>query len=76
MKEFLEYIVKNLVDFPDQVDVQYTHNEQAVTIDLRVDSSDVGKVIGRNGSVIQSIRTIAAIIAARFGCQVRINLLE
>jgi len=76
MKEFIEYIVKNLVDFPDQVKIDCSENAHALIIDIHVDAKDVGKVIGRSGLVIQAIRQISTMIAARFGCHVRVNLVD
>ena len=49
MKELLEVIAKALVDNPDQVQVHAIEGEHVTVLELRVDASDVGKVIGRQG---------------------------
>ena len=58
MKELVEVIAKALVDNPDEVVVTEKEEGKHVTIELRVASSDMGKVIGKNGKIINSIRTI------------------
>jgi len=53
MKEVLEIIAKSLVDYPEQVDVKEINNEdQTVTLELRVAESDMGKVIGKQGRIL------------------------
>ena len=59
MKEFIEYIVKNLVDDPETVSVSCFDGEKIVRIEIRVNSDEIGKVVGRKGSTIKAIRTIA-----------------
>lgn len=76
MKEFIEYIIKNLVDSPDSVDVQCTDGEEAVMVRLKVASGDVGKVVGKKGATINALRTIATTAGARFKRRVRIELDE
>jgi predicted RNA-binding protein YlqC (UPF0109 family) len=58
MKEFIEYLVKNLVDHPENVIVNCNENEKGLTIQLRVSQEDIGKVVGRKGQTIQALRTI------------------
>ncbi len=60
MKELLEAIAKALVDNPDQVQVRVIEGEQVTVLELRVHPSDLGKVIGRQGRMADSIRTILA----------------
>lgn len=76
MKEFVEYLVKNLVDSPEHVDVNCVENERGVTVEVRVGQSDVGKVVGRKGVTIKALRTIAMMVCARLGRRVRIELIE
>jgi predicted RNA-binding protein YlqC (UPF0109 family) len=76
MKEFIEYLVKNLVDTPEKVDVRCLQSESRVLIELRVAAEDVGKVIGRRGVIINAIRIIAETVSARFGCKVNVELVE
>jgi len=58
MKELIETIVKPLVDFPDEVAVQVTEEEDRIIYLLSVNKSDMGKVIGKQGRVAKAIRTI------------------
>jgi len=76
MKEFIEYIVKNLVDKPENVDVRCYENEKGVIVELRVGQGDVGKVVGRKGLTIKALRTILVTTCARFGRRVRLDLIE
>ena len=65
MKDFIEFIVKALVDHPDQVDVQEIVGSRTTVYELRVGSGDLGKVIGKNGQTAKSIRTLLAAVAAQ-----------
>lgn len=76
MKEFIEYIVKNLVDCPDNVDIRCYERERGVIVEVRVGSGDVGKVVGRKGLTIKALRTIAMTACARLGRRVRVELVE
>ncbi|MBQ3309537.1 KH domain-containing protein [Candidatus Saccharibacteria bacterium] len=57
-QQFVEYIVKTLVNNPDKVTVDRTIDEKGVLLSLSVDPEDVGRVIGRRGATAQSIRTL------------------
>lgn len=76
MKEFIEYIVKNLVDHPDQVDVRCFDGEKGLIVEIRVAQEEVGKVVGSRGVTINAIRTIAMTICARLGRRVRVELVQ
>lgn len=76
MKEFIEYIIKNLVDTPQEVDVRCTEKENELLVEVRVGTGDVGKVVGRGGATIKALRTIAMMVCARLGCRVRLELLD
>jgi uncharacterized protein len=58
MKELIETIVKPLVDFPDDVRVDVREDDHRVTYQLSVNKNDMGKVIGKQGRVAKSIRTV------------------
>ena len=60
MKELLEMIAKALVDNPDRVQVRAVEGEEATVLELRVHPSDLGKVIGRQGRMAESMRIILA----------------
>ena len=58
MEKLVEYIVKNLVDHPEDVEVSSKIDKDAVIINVKTNEDDIGKVIGKNGKIISSIRTI------------------
>ena len=57
-QQFVEYIVKTLVNSPDKVKIDRTIDEKGVLLSLEVDPEDVGRIIGRRGATAQSIRTL------------------
>ncbi|MBU8877806.1 KH domain-containing protein [Bacillus sp. FJAT-29790] len=58
MKELIETIVKPLVDFPEEVQVNVLEEDNRVTYQLSVNKNDMGKVIGKQGRVAKAIRTV------------------
>jgi hypothetical protein len=76
MKEFVAYLIKNLVDQPDSVDVQIVDGEQGTRVEVRVSPEDVAKIVGRQGRTIKALRTIAMVVGARFGRRVRVELIQ
>jgi uncharacterized protein len=76
MKELLEYIVKGLVDHPDEVEVHEIENGNRVTLELSVAGDDMGRVIGRRGRVINAIRSLVQVKASRLGKTADVELLE
>ena len=66
MKEFIEFIVKQLVDYPDKVSVEETTtDENTIELKLKVDQSDIGGVIGKKGQNINAIRTLLFAVGAK-----------
>jgi uncharacterized protein len=65
MEELVAFIIRSLVDNPDDVTVAALENSGGVTYEVTVAPGDMGKVIGRSGRVIQSIRTVVKAIAAK-----------
>ncbi len=65
MKELVEVIAKALVDRPEEVVVTETENEKTIVIELKVATDDMGKVIGKQGRVAKSIRTVVKAAASR-----------
>ena len=76
MKEFVEYIVKNLVDHPDQVRITEVGSAHTLIIELGVEKSDIGKIIGKKGKTINAIRTLLMSVASRNGIRVNLEILE
>tara|TARA_Y100000385_G_C12916741_1_gene560677 strand:+ start:491 stop:730 length:240 start_codon:yes stop_codon:yes gene_type:complete len=58
LKDLIEYVGKSLVDLPDSVEVNEIEGEQTTVIELKVDKSDLGKVIGKQGRTARALRTI------------------
>ena len=76
MKEFIEYIVKNLVDNPVQVQINEVGGTHTLIIELKVEKSDIGKIIGKKGKTINAIRTLLMSVASRNGLRVNLEILE
>ncbi len=76
MKPFLEYVVKALVDNPDDVDIKEVDGERVVLFELRLHPSDVGKVIGKNGRTITAIRTLLTGAGAKHGKRAMLEIVE
>jgi hypothetical protein len=76
MKAFIEFVVKALVDHPEQVDVREVDGERVVVFELRLNQTDVGKVIGRSGRTITAIRTLLTSAAAKQGKRAMLEIVE
>ena len=76
MREFLEYIVKNLVDHPEEVKVAEIEGSRTTVYELRVGQGELGKVIGKEGKTAKSLRTLLAAVAARQGKRAVLEILE
>ncbi len=58
LKELIQYVAKSLVDMPEHVEVTEISGEQTTVIELKVDKTDLGKVIGKQGRTARALRTI------------------
>ncbi len=65
MKEFIEYIVKHLVDKPEEVVISEIVGERTVVYELKVERNDIGSVIGRRGRIVRSLQTLINAVAAK-----------
>jgi len=74
--EFVEYVVKSIVDHPDDVKVERKIDEMGVLITLSVNPEDMGQVIGRQGATAKSIRTLLRVIGARNNARVNLKIQE
>lgn len=72
MKELIEYIVKAIVNKPDEVVITEEQSEGGVLLKLQVDSEDMGRVIGKQGRVVQAMRTLLRVMAAKAGTRVEL----
>ena len=75
-KEFVEYVIKSLVNNPDKVEVKREVDEMGVLITVKVDPSDMGLLIGRAGSTAKAIRTLARIVGLRNNARVNLRIVE
>lgn len=76
MKEFVAYIIKNLVDQPDKVEINEIGGTQTLIIEVKVSKPDIGKIIGKKGKTINAIRTLLMSVASRNGIRVNLEILE
>ncbi|MBA4148800.1 MAG: KH domain-containing protein [Verrucomicrobia bacterium] len=76
MQAFLEYVVKGLVSNPDQVSVTPVEKNGQTVYELRLDSSDVGKIIGQQGKTINAIRSLLTAGSAKKGLRCSIEIVE
>ena len=75
-QEFIEYVVKALVDHPDEVKVGRKVDEMGVLITLDVHPEDMGMVIGREGMTAKSLRTLLRVIGAKNNARVNLKINE
>jgi len=76
MKSLLEFLINHLVAHPEDVVVEESNEDDTYIYTIRVHEEDIGKVIGKNGSVIAAIRTIAKMRAIKEHIRVKIQLAE
>ncbi|MBI3442168.1 MAG: KH domain-containing protein [Candidatus Sungbacteria bacterium] len=75
-QEFLEFVVKALVDVPDAVHTDRKVDEMGVLITLKVDPADMGKIIGRNGQTAKSIRALLRVVGVKNNARVNLKIEE
>jgi len=76
LKELLTYIAKNLVDNPDEVSVTEREAESETIYELRVNPTDMGKVIGRQGRIAKEIRALMRSVALRHGKRISVDIVD
>lgn len=76
MKNVLEMIISSLVDNKEEILIEEIVNEKSVDFKVRVNSADMGKVIGKQGRVAKSIRTVMKSVGAKEGKKVNIEFAE
>lgn len=75
-KEFLQYVVKALVDNPNDVKISRDVDEMGVLLTLDVHSADMGKVIGRDGNTAKAIRTLLRVVGMKNNARVNLKINE
>ena len=76
MKELIEYVVKTLVDHPDDLRITEIEGERTIVFELRCHPEDVGKVIGKSGKTVGAIRTLLGTVAARQNRRAMLEVVE
>jgi predicted RNA-binding protein YlqC (UPF0109 family) len=76
MQAFLEYVVKGLVQHPDAVSITPVDRAGVTVYELRLDASDVGKIIGRQGVTINAIRSLLLAGSAKKGLRCTLEIVE
>lgn len=74
MKDLLYYIVKSLVDHPEAISINEIRKEGELVLELTVDPSDMGRVIGRQGRIAKAIRTLMKTAAIRENLRVSMDI--
>ncbi len=74
--EFIEYVVKTLVDNPNDVSVDRTVDEMGVLLTLKVNPADMGQIIGREGQTARSLRTLLRVVGAKNNSRVNLKIYE
>lgn len=74
MVELVELIAKSLVDHPDEVVVTQTESDDVITVELKVAADDMGKVIGKQGSIAKSIRTVVKAASSKGDKKVEVKI--
>lgn len=75
-QQFLEFVIKALVDNPDQVKVARSVDEMGVLLTLEVSAADMGKIIGRQGNTAKSIRTLLRVVGMKNNSRVNLKINE
>ncbi|NCN45692.1 MAG: RNA-binding protein [Candidatus Pacebacteria bacterium CG10_big_fil_rev_8_21_14_0_10_36_11] len=76
MKNFVEYLLVRLIDHPDELQVTEQETAEGLLIQITVNPEDMGRVIGKGGKVIKSVRKLVQVKAARDGIRVRVEVAE
>ena len=76
MKELLTHIVRELVDTPDQVEIKEVSGAKSTIFEIKVAKGDLGKIIGKEGRMAKSIRTIMTAVGMRNGIKVQVENIE
>lgn len=74
--EFLEYLVKSIVDHPDDVVVDRKVDEMGVLLSLKVNPQDMGQVVGRQGATAKAIRSLLRIVGIKNNARVNLKIEE
>ncbi|MCR4421522.1 MAG: KH domain-containing protein [Spirochaetales bacterium] len=75
-KEFIEYIAKSIVDYPEDVRINVVEGEKTTLLELKVNPKDIGKIIGKSGSIIKALRTLLSSLDSKNGRHIALEIKE
>jgi len=75
-QSLLEFIVKALVDHPDDIQIKTVEGEKTAIIELKVHSEDIGKVIGKEGRIAMAMRTLLSAVTSKEGKRIKLEILD
>jgi hypothetical protein len=76
VKELLTVVIKGLVDTPDEVSIKEKNNDKSICYEVKVAKSDMGKVIGKQGKMAKSIRTVMKAVAVKEHKKVTVEFVD
>lgn len=76
MKDFIEYVIKSLVDYPEHVMISEIYGKRNIILEVRCHSDDMGRVIGKNGKTIGAVRLLLSGLAAKQGRKAMLEVVE
>ena len=76
MKEFIDYIAKQLVDQPEQVSIEEETRDDKLILKLKVSQPDIGKIIGKKGRTAFALRTLVAAVGKKSGKKVQLEVID
>ena len=76
MEEFVAYVIRNLVDSPEDVKIDIFDGSKSSVVEIRVHDDDVARLVGRQGKTIKALRQIAMTVAARLDRKVRLEIIQ
>jgi len=75
-KEFAEYVIKAIVENPDDVKVERKIDERGVLLELTVNPNDMGKIIGKEGRTAKALRTLLRVLGAKSNARINLKIVE
>jgi len=76
LEGFVDYVVRALVDYPDEIVITSTGNDEGAVIQIRCRKEDIGKIVGKRGKTIMAIRSLVSGAAGRQGRRVSVDVLD
>ena len=76
LEDFVDYVVKALVDYPDEVDITSAVTKEGASIQIRCRKEDIGKIVGKRGKIIMAIRSLVSGAAGRRRQRVSVDVLD